>query len=155
MNQLKPPGRFRSMIREVATRVANRVLSAKAKRTIFIASITGMAYPLREPDSITTEKLNKVFSLVKDPNALELPMYVKSAIWRDCDLRVMAQNGQAICPASLVYGTVSEADARKLADHVVNTTPSWLHYCSPDEMRQDMSKLIQHIKSFRQEMAVA
>lgn len=148
------PARRPGLIRTLVTRIANRVLTDRAKRSIFISSIVGMAYPLKEPDSLTIEKLNKMFSLVNDPHALELPIYVKTAIWKDCDLRVLAGNGQAICPASLIYGTVSKEDADKLVTHVVDQTPRWLRYQSLQGMHEDMSDLIKFIQHYDHEPAM-
>lgn len=144
-----------SVFRHLAAKIANKIFSAKVKRLIFISSIVGLAYPLREPDNLTVEKLNKVFSLVRDPHALELPIYVKSVIWRDCDLRVMAQNGQSICPASLIYGKVSDEDTQKLVRHVVDQTPWWLRYKTVSDMHTDMHRLIRYIQNYDKELAAA
>ena len=136
----------KGIIRCLVQKAADKFFTDHAKRWIFISSLVGMAYPKQNPDFKTVEKINKIFHLVNRPEALEFPMFVKSVIWKDCDLYVLSDNGQALTMSSIPLCRVSESDTDKLAAQVVGQTPEWLRYMTHQIMFDDVKRIMANIQ---------
>lgn len=134
-------------LRRFVQKAANRFFTDHAKRWIFISSLVGVAYPKQSPDIETAEKINKIFNLVNKPEALEFPIYVKSVIWKDCDLKVLGTNGQVITLSSVPMSHVSDEDTEKLAAQVVGQTPEWLRYKTYQIMIDDVIRLLKNLEN--------
>ena len=142
---MNPPHK-EGLLRRILQKTANKFFTDHAKRWIFISSLVGVAYPKQTPDSHMTEKINEIFHLVSKPEALEFPIYVKSVIWKDCDLKVLGENGQTLTLSAVPFTSVTEVDADKLAAQVVGQTPEWLRYKTYQIMMDDVKRLLTKIQ---------
>lgn len=124
----------------------NKVLSQRMKRLVFISSIVGLIYKVKNPDLKMIYKLNSVLHLAHSPEAMQLPYRVKSVIWRDKDLTTLGQNGKAIHIEDIQTFDLCKEDIDRLSNQVVGQTPAWLRYSCPEEMCKDLKALFTQIK---------
>lgn len=96
------------------------------------------------PDNEMVEKINELFSLTRNPDAMKLPIQMNAKIWSAFDEAVLERARVKDCDLSGISETkVSIAQLRIVANQLIDTVPSWLIYGSREAMRQDIYKLLQ------------
>lgn len=105
------------------------------KRLVFLASISGAATGVREPDDEFISKLNSLMSLSESgDSALKLPIYISNVIWK--------YRGNIEQEISVLKDPMSGCDARKeCIDKIINHTGSWLKYGESELIAKDMTTL--------------
>lgn len=124
------------------SRILGRVLSKKTKRMIFLASLTAFIKDIHEPDAVMLAKINEMFSLSENNEALKFPMRVSPRIWGEFDLSDLhrigvKENLSEVCNQRLVM-----SQKRMIARHVMKNTPMWLRYHSNRVMVDEVVKLL-------------
>lgn len=127
--------------------IFNKLFSKRMKRLVFISSIVGLVYKVKDPDLRVISKLNSILHLANCPQAMELPYRVKSVIWRDKDLNVLAHNGKAIHIEDVKTFEMDTEDMDNLTTQVVSQTPWWLKYSSTEVMCSDLKALFKQIRN--------
>ena len=120
-----------------------RFLTPRAKRLIFLSSLTAYIKDVHDPDNATLEKINEMFSLSENTSALKFPMQVSTRIWGGFDTAELKYAG-------VNCSTLSEVGSQKLAisqmrivaNRLIKYMPDWLRYESNESMRQDIFKLL-------------
>lgn len=132
----------------IFSRILGRVLSKENKRMIFLASLTAFIKDVHEPDAVMLAKINEMFSLSENNNALKFPMKVSPRIWGEFDLTDLQRIGvkdnlSEICNQRLVM-----SQKRMIARHVMKHTPMWLRYQSNRVMVDEIVKLLNTADKF-------
>lgn len=123
-------------------RLLQRLLPTTTKRMIFFSSFTAYIRDIHNPDAVLCAKLNDMFSLSENANALKFPMKVSPRIWGDLNVEGLNRIG---IRDSLVLGSdekLAMAKKRIIAKHVVKEMPSWLQYDSNRAMTADIVRLL-------------
>ena len=123
-------------------RLLQRLLPTTTKRMIFFSSFTAYVRDIHDPDAVLCAKLNDMFSLSENANALKFPMKVSPCIWGDLNVEGLSRIG---IRDSLVLGSdekLAMAKKRIIAKHVVKEMPAWLQYDSNRAMTADIVRLL-------------
>ena len=133
-------------------RLAEETLSKRIKRLIFISSIIGLIKNMKSPEQEALEKVNSIFNIAKDPNAIALPMYAKSLIWRDlCNKPIEVSSGKVIFATSIDKQEFTNHQYQNIVDFFFRHTPKWLKYDEDVVMRGDINKIIKNLYLLRTE----
>lgn len=135
-----------SIHRRFTTWVIRKFFSDKMKRLIFVASIVGLIYEFKNPDSRIINKLNTALKLAAHPEAIELPLRVKSSIWKDRDLNILGQNGKVIHVCDVEKAEMTNKDIETLAEQLTGQAPQWLKYAQWETMCSDVVRLVQQVR---------
>ena len=125
----------------------NKLFSRRMKRLVFISSIVGLVYKVKDPDIKVISKLNAILDLANSPQAMELPYRVKSVIWKDKDLNIQGHDGKAIHIEDVKTFEMDSKDIDNLSTQVVSQTPWWLKYSSTEVMCSDLKTLFKQIRN--------
>ncbi len=125
----------------------NKLFSRRMKRLVFISSIVGLVYKVKDPDIKVISKLNAILDLANSPQAMELPYRVKSVIWKDKDLNILGHDGKAIHIEDVKTFEMDSTDIDNLSTQVVSQTPWWLKYSSTEVMCSDLKTLFKQIRN--------
>lgn len=125
----------------------NKLFSRRMKRLVFISSIVGLVYKVKDPDIKVISKLNAILDLANSPQAMELPYLVKSVIWKDKDLNILGHDGKAIHIEDVKNFEMDSTDIDNLSTQVVSQTPWWLKYSSTEVMCSDLKTLFKQIRN--------
>lgn len=125
----------------------NKLFSRRMKRLVFISSIVGLVYKVKDPDIKVISKLNAILDLANSPQAMELPYMVKSVIWKDKDLNILGHDGKAIHIEDVKNFEMDSTDIDNLSTQVVSQTPWWLKYSSTEVMCSDLKTLFKQIRN--------
>ena len=123
-------------------RLLARLLPTTTKRMIFFSSFTAYIRDIHDPDAVLCSKLNDMFSLSENANALKFPMKVSPRIWGDLNVEGLNRIG---IRDNLILGAdekLAMAKKRIIAKHVVKEMPSWLQYDSNRAMTADIVRLL-------------
>lgn len=131
----------------------NKIFSNHMKRLVFISSILGLIYRVKDPDLRMIHKLNKVFKLAEYPEALQLPFRVKSLIWQNRDLNVLGHDGKVIHIFDVPTTSLNKEDVEHLSSQVVSQAPWWLAYSSTENMCKDLQRLFSQIQQLPYKVA--
>lgn len=116
------------------------MLPKRMKKLILFSSLTAV---LRQDDVLdkqTLEKLNFVMKLSTDVDAMKLPVYMRSAIWK---------GGAPIqIPESVFSKQPKEQDIQRLIAEFISKIPRWLRYGRDDEMKTDAERYLLHGREF-------
>lgn len=105
------------------------------KRLIFLASFSARLKDQDSFDSETLRKLNEVMTLAKNEQLINLPCAWSKVIWRGRVLHDIASK-------EVLATNFSKERLQQLADRILEATPSWLRYGSPEAMRRDVARLL-------------
>lgn len=125
----------------------NKLFSRRMKRLVFISSIVGLVYKVKDPDIKVISKLNAILDLANSPQAMELPYLVKSVIWKDKDLNILGHDGKTIHIEDVKNFEMDSTDIDNLSTQVVSQTPWWLKYSSTEVMCSDLKTLFKQIRN--------
>lgn len=120
--------------------IAPYVVPKRMKKLILFSSLTAA---LRQDDVLdkqTLEKLNFVMNLSTDVDAMKLPVYMRSAIWK---------GGAPIqIPESLFSKQPKAQDMQGVISEFISKIPRWLRYGRDDEMKRDAELYLLHGREF-------
>ena len=125
----------------------NKMLSNHMKRLVFISSLVGLVYQVKDADMKVITKLNNVFKLADHAEAMQLPVRVKSVIWKDKDLNVLGKSGKVIHLSDVQLAKLEKEDVERLSTQVASQAPWWLKYSDYEAMKADVVKLFLQIQS--------
>lgn len=126
---------FRGALAERVVGFFGAHLSARMKRLILLASVSGR---LKEPETFSNEtlaKLNKVMELSMRDNASMIPIQLSKAIWHGRTSKEIIQDE----PAAI---TSAEDRLIRAAKRIYNAAPQWLRYGDEEQMTADLIKLL-------------
>jgi hypothetical protein len=121
--------------------LATRVLPERTKRLMFLASLSAH---LKETNQMSTEslrKINELFSLSADDNALKFPVHLSHAIWRNRPLEPGVRQSLTSEDKLPKAGPAIAAIARK----VIDAMPACLRYDEP-KMESDVVDLLRNLQ---------
>lgn len=111
-------------------------LPDRAKRAIFVASLSANVKRTSELDETTLKKLNELMGLCRNVDSLRIPAPVSKVIW----------DGRIVFDVSRVFtetAQVSDGDISLIISVIKNQIPDWLRYGEKD-IDQDLKTLIEH-----------
>lgn len=129
--------------------VLKNILPNRVKRMLLIVSLHARICSSKHPDKDIALKLNKVFALASSDEALLLPMQLSERIWREpIQVTCGVDNKIELNDFSdLAAYRLTRPQLRIASDHIVRSTPEWLHYGSRRQMKNDVMKLISNAQS--------
>lgn len=120
------------------------------KKLILYASLTGMLKEEKALDKQTLEKLNTVMGLSSDVEAMKLPVFVGSAIWKG--------EKPIDIPTELISKPWNESDAQSRVqtlrdvqsrvDTLLSKIPKWLRYGDDAKRRSDVQLYLLHCNEY-------
>lgn len=113
-----------------------RRLPDRAKRMIFVASLSATVKHTSELDASFLKKLNALMGLCRNADSLRIPAPVIKVIW----------DGRIVHDVSRVFTeskTVSDRDISLVISSIKNQIPDWLNYGETD-IDHDLKTLIEH-----------
>lgn len=120
--------------------IAPYMLPKRMKKLILFSSLTAV---LRQDDVLdkqTLEKLNFVMKLSTDVDAMKLPVYMRSAIWK---------GGAPIqIPEAVFSKQPRMQDMQDVIGEFISKIPRWLRYGQDDEMKSDAERYLMHGQEF-------
>ena len=120
----------------------NTVLSSENKRIIFLSSLTAFLRDTSDPDRQTLERLNEIFRLSSQPDALRFPMIAQKRIWKAIDIKDIQVPGITVGNECVDGKRPPVAQLRILANQVLDQCPDWLRYGSKSQMRKEVISLL-------------
>lgn len=126
MNQLT------ETIRSGLQNLLGRHLPGRTKRLIFLASFSARLKNCTSLNKETVHRLNQLMVLATEESAIQLPVQLSKAIWKDSNLDMPGQ----VCLADT---DLSKDTIQKITEQVLRQTPSWLRY---GDEKQDVEKLL-------------
>lgn len=117
-----------------------KILPNRIKRLIFISSFIAHIKNTTNPDKTLLLKINKLFSLSRDDEAMLLPFRLQDRIWESIALKEILQE------KSIVVDDVSQIaeyrfvkpQIRTLSEDIIKIIPRWLKYGSNNQIRSDL-----------------
>lgn len=122
--------------------VMRTVFSWKTRRMIFLSSIYGYILNVRTPDREHAEKLSKVLNVARKPEALELPIAIKSVIWRNRMPSGVEVEGRTLQISDLARNDLSDQECNTFIKLIVDSMPDWLQYAKKPQMQYDLKQLV-------------
>jgi hypothetical protein len=118
--------------------LATRVLPERTKRLMFLASLSAHLKETNQMSKESLRKINALFGLSADDNALKFPVHLSHAIWRNRPLEPGVR--QSFTASDIrPRGAPISAIARK----VIDAMPQCLRYDEP-KMEKDVVDLLQN-----------
>lgn len=127
--------------RETLTaRLLGKLLPNRIKRLIFISSFIAHIKNTKNPDKHLLSKINRLFSLSRDDDAMLLPFKLQERIWHTVALKEVLQE------KSIVTDNISQVadyrfvkpQIRTLSEDIIKIIPGWLKYGSNNQIRSDL-----------------
>lgn len=115
---------------------------------IFLASLTAFIKDIHEPDAVMLAKINEMFSLSENNEALKFPMKVSPRIWGAFDLSDLQRIGVTENLSEVCNQRLGMSQKRMIARYVVKNTPAWLRYHSNRVMVDETVKLLNSTEKF-------
>lgn len=119
--------------------LAMRVLPERTKRLMFLASFSAHLKETNEMSGELLHKLNKMFELSVDDNALKLPVHLSRAIWRNRPLEAGVK--QTLRVDDIRPRSTPAISA--IANKIIAAMPACLRY-DEAKMSEDVTKLIRN-----------
>lgn len=117
-------------------------ISARVKRMVFLSSVVGLLENITTPDKEMLEKLNAVLKLAHNQDAIALPIYVHSWLWKECDVNTCVEiDGQSVPLFKLLETKMSGEGFKKVAAYLMNIAPNWMVYGSEQVIAKDLELL--------------
>lgn len=113
--------------------LASRVLPERTKRLMFLASFSAHLKETNQMSGEALRKINELFKLSADDNALKFPVHLSHAIWRNRPLEPGVR--QSITSEDI------RPRAQALASKVIAAMPQCLRY-NEAKMSQDVVDLL-------------
>jgi hypothetical protein len=120
--------------------IAPYVVSRRMKKLILFSSLTAVLKQDDVLDKQTLEKLNLVMGLSNDVEAMNFPVYMRSAIWK---------GGAPIQVPDAVFSKYpSEQDLQTVLSELISKIPHWLRYGKDAEMQSDATRYLLHGREY-------
>lgn len=125
-------------------------LPRRFKRLIYVSSILGLIQQMKDPDMALVIKLNTMFKLANNPDALAFPMYIKSVIWKDVMLEAVciSTTDEQVPITALLDQELNSKDCTAIGEYFARQAPAWLKYGAIDTMVNDIVLLVKQLKQF-------
>lgn len=118
------------------------LLSWKTRRMIFLSSIYGLVCP-KQSDLVNTRKLSKMLNISREPDALRLPIAIKSIIWyRHLPT---SPEGQVLSVTELSNPDLTDEARDIITEQILAKMPEWLKYAKPSQMKYDLNCLVKFL----------
>ena len=114
-------------------------LNERAKRLIFLASLSARFNDRNDIDRATLHRLNQLMRLCSTEAAMDLPVHLSKVIWRGKTIDVITAEQQILTPTAF-----TKEHLQQLAARVLNTMPKWLRYGPEAAMQDDVARLLEH-----------
>lgn len=124
----------------LSARILGKILPNRIKRLIFISSFIAHIKNTQNPDKDLLTKINTLFSLSSDADAMMLPIKLQQRIWHTVALKEVLQD------KSIVVDDVGQISSykfvkpqiRTLSEDIIKIIPKWLKYGSNNQIRSDL-----------------
>lgn len=114
----------------------------RIKRLIFLSSVIGFIEGIREPDKEYVQKLNEILKLAHHDDAIALPMYIHSWLWKKCDDEVSIEiNGVDAKVTDLAKIQIPPLYFSKIASFLISNAPAWIVYGNVETVAKDLEIL--------------
>lgn len=125
-------------------------ISARIKRLIFLSSVVGFLKDISSPDKDMLVKLNKVLKLAHNDDAIILPFYVHSWLWKKCEINTAIEiNGQQVPLYRLLDMRLNTASFDNIAAYFIEKAPKWIIYGPEKTIAHDLEVLFSTIPALR------
>lgn len=109
---------------------------------IFLSSIYGLVCP-KQSDLVNTRKLSKMLNISREPDALRLPIAIKSIIWyRHLPT---SPEGQVLSVTELSNPNLTDEARDIITERILAKMPEWLKYAKPSQMKYDLNCLVKFL----------
>lgn len=135
------PLRF-SPLKGFCLKLIYKVLSWRTRRMIFLSSLYGLAMDIQKPDISHAKKLSKVLNIAREPSSVELPMSLKSVIWKNHLTEKLDRQGNILRVTDLNNPWLSLEDFDALATSIVKNMPEWLKYAKDSQIKYDIRCMV-------------
>jgi hypothetical protein len=112
-------------------------LNSRGKRIVFLASLAAQVSNANHFDKETRHKLNELMQLARGDTALVLPYELSAVIWE-------GKSGKEIFHVDPATGELTQDSIQQMTRSVVAAMPEWLRYGAPDQIEQDVGKLLEN-----------
>lgn len=130
-----------------AANVVLKRLPRNFKRMIYISSVVGLIFNRDDPDMVLIEKLNEIIHLARDVKTCQLPMHIRSAIWKNLDTsNVQVGQGKRITIGEILEKPLDSDRCSYIGEQIASSSPKWLTYGSKAIMANDIVVLIKHLQ---------
>jgi len=136
----------KGFVRKHLENFAEKKLSDKIKRLIFISSVFGLIKQIKEPDDFLVSKLNEVFIIAKFPDAVMFPMYIKNLIWHELYNMPIVLENKTLNIIGCGNVNINHSDELAIANYIVNHSPKWLRYANIEAMKEDILTLFKNLQ---------
>ena len=127
-------------------RYLTRKFSLRFKRMIFLSSVLGLLENIQTPDKEMMSKLNEILKLAHNNDAIAFPMYIRSFLWRNCDVETcLSVDGRQVPLTELSGSRMTTANYLALARYLINSAPKWMVYGSEQAVAQDLEILFKSV----------
>lgn len=109
---------------------------------IFLSSLYGLAMDIQKPDISHAKKLSKVLNIAREPSSVELPMSLKSVIWKKRLTEKLDHQGNILRVTDLNKPWLSLEDFDTLATSIVKNMPEWLRYAKDSQIKYDIHCMV-------------
>lgn len=109
---------------------------------IFLSSLYGLALDIQKPDITHAKKLSKVLNIAREPSSVELPMSLKSVIWKNHLTEKLDHQGNILRVTDLNNPWLSLEDFDALATSIVKNMPEWLKYAKDSQIKYDIRCMV-------------
>lgn len=120
---------------------ARRFLTWKLRRLIFLSSLYGVVSQVRHVDEENAKRLVKALNIANNPDSVQLPVAVKSAIWSHRVENGFYIEDRHLNVQDLGSKDIKDADLEEIARWIVKKMPYWLHYAKSTQMLYDVKRL--------------
>lgn len=110
-------------------------LSSRMKRIVFLTSLPARLKETNKFDDETLTKLNRVMSLGKRSDALEISIFLSKAVW-------CGQGAKEILGTTTPANALAAAPSPGIVANIISNMPSWLRYGDDEEIKEDVMQLL-------------
>lgn len=108
------------------------ILPSKGKRVVFLTTLFIKISQLKEKDFDTIlDAFNEKMAIVKEKGALEFPLWLGDALWKDKVLEIRVKNHQ-----------MEAKELKGLAIRIMNIIPEWSNYDEDERVIADVEQVI-------------
>ena len=119
----------------------------KIKRMIFISTITGLVKRIQEPSEEHIQKINEIFQVTRNPDAMLMSIKVKNVVWKNINTSsIHCEHAGTISLSEILTRELDSSDYKTIGHFFAEKAPSWLRYGSIELMCTDAIQLIKVLK---------
>lgn len=125
-------------------------LPPRLKRIVYIGLIFGYFNKKDEVNMELLKKINDTFRTADHPRAYELPIAVKSILWRDFNL-----DGVVISTTEIDGKHLLTSQCKMdICKHIVDNIPEWIRYSSQARIYRDTMFIINELEDSTKGLAI-